>query len=75
MFISFFRKQKDNMAWTLPKIPTFREAFEFNEKTKGELRQLLKPYYIVNLILAFSFLFVKLTRPFCELLFAPGPVR
>ena len=62
------------MALSLPKIPTFRESFEFNEKTKGELRQLLKPYYIINLCLAFSFLFVKLTRPFCELLFAPGPV-
>merc|ERR1712243_43175 len=48
-------------------------TFEFTEKTKGELRQLIHPYYIINLILAFSFLFVKLTRPFCEILFAPGP--
>ena len=60
------------MAW---KIPNFRETFEFTEKTKGELRQLFHPYYIINLMLAFSFLFVKLTRPFCDLLFAPGPVR
>ena len=52
----------------------FRKTFEFTEKTKGELRQLLRPYYILNLCLAFSFLFVKLTRPFCEILFAPGPV-
>jgi len=40
---------------------------------KGELRQLFHPYYIVNLCLAFSFLFVKLTKPICEILFAPGP--
>ena len=59
------------MAW---KIPSFRKTFEFNEKTKGELRQLFHPYYIINLMLAFSFLFVKLTRPFCDLLFATGPV-
>ena len=62
------------MVWELPKIPSFREAFEFNERTKGEIRQLFHPYYILNLMLAFSFLFVKLTRPICDLLFAPGPV-
>jgi len=51
----------------------FRKTFEFSERTKGELRQLFHPYYIVNLILAFSFIFLKLTRPFCEMLFNPGP--
>ena len=55
-------------------LSSFRETFEFTEKTKGELRQLFHPYYIVNLLLTFSFLFVKLTKPFCEILFAPGPV-
>lgn len=54
-------------------MSSFRETFEFSEKTKGELRQLIHPYYIVNLCLAFSFLFVKLTKPICEILFAPGP--
>ena len=56
-------------------MSSFRETFEFTEKTKGELRQLFHPYYIVNLCLAFSFLFVKLTKPICEILFAPGPVK
>ena len=55
-------------------MSSFRETFEFTEKTKGELRQLFHPYYILNLCLAFSFLFVKLTKPICEILFAPGPV-
>jgi len=53
-------------------MATIRENLEFSTKTKGELRQLFHPYYIVNLLLAFSFLFVKLTRPFCEILFAPS---
>jgi len=61
------------MAWEIPKLPSFRETFEFNERTKGELRQLFHPYYIINLMLAFSFLFVKLTRPICDILFSPGP--
>ena len=55
-------------------LSNIRKNLEFTERTKGELRQLFHPYYIINLILAFSFLFVKLTKPFCELLFAPGPV-
>ena len=55
-------------------VANFRKTFEFTEKTKGELRQLLHPYYIFNLILAFSFLFLKLTKPFCNMLFATGPV-
>lgn len=55
-------------------VANFRKTFEFSEKTKGELRQLIHPYYICNLILAFSFLFLKLTKPFCTMLFATGPV-
>ena len=55
-------------------VANFRKTFEFTEKTKGELRQLIHPYYICNLILAFSFLFLKLTKPFCTMLFASGPV-
>ena len=55
-------------------MSSFRETFEFTERTKGELRQLFHPYYIVNLLLTFSFICVKLTRPACEILFAPGPV-
>lgn len=54
-------------------VANFRKTFDFTEKTKGELRQLIHPYYICNLILAFSFLFLKLTKPFCTLLFATGP--
>ena len=63
---------KDNMAWDLASI---RKNLEFTEKTKGEIKQLFHPYYIVNLVLSFSFLFLKLTHPFCDYLFAPGPVR
>ena len=47
------------MAWGDWRIPSFRETFEFQERTKGEIRQLFHPYYIINLCLAFSFLFVK----------------
>ena len=63
---------KDKMAWDLASI---RKNLEFTEKTKGEIKQLFHPYYIVNLVLSFSFLFLKLTHPFCDYLFAPGPVR
>jgi len=58
------------MGWDLA---TIKKNLEFTEKTKGELRALIHPYYIINLMLATSFLFVKLTKPFCEYLFAPGP--
>jgi len=58
------------MGWDLAAI---KKNLEFTEKTKGELRALIHPYYIINLMLATSFLFVKLTKPFCEYLFAPGP--
>ena len=60
------------MAWDLASI---RKNLEFTEKTKGEIKQLFHPYYIVNLVLSFSFLFLKLTHPFCDYLFTPGPVR
>lgn len=60
------------MGWDLASI---RKNLEFTEKTKGEIKQLFHPYYIVNLVLSFSFLFLKLTHPFCDYLFTPGPVR
>ena len=59
------------MAWDLGSM---RKNLEFTEKTKGEIRQLFHPYYILNMVLALSFLVMKLTRPVCEYLFAPGPV-
>ena len=59
------------MAWDLG---SFRKNLEFTEKTKGEIRQLFHPYYILNMLLAVSFLCMKLTRPVCEYLFAAGPV-
>lgn len=43
-----------------------REKLEFSSTAKGDIHQLFHPYYIVNLLLAFSFLFVKLTRPFVK---------
>jgi len=49
------------------KFPTLSNNF------KGELKQLLHPYYIVNLVLCLSFLVMKLTRPLCTYLFPPGP--
>jgi len=58
------------MGWDLASV---RKNLEFTEKTKGEIKQLFHPYYIVNLVLSFSFLFLKLTHPFCDYLFAPGP--
>lgn len=58
------------MGWD---VSTIRKKLEFTEQTKGELRQLLHPYYIVNLVLATSFLFVKLTHPICDFFFAPSP--
>lgn len=58
------------MAWDLG---SFRKNLEFTEKTKGEIRQLFHPYYILNMLLAVSFLCMKLTRPVCEYLFAVGP--
>jgi thiol-disulfide isomerase/thioredoxin len=58
------------MPWSLGSI---REKLEFSNQAKGEIRQLFHPYYVVNLMLAFSFLFVKLTRPICDFLFAPSP--
>jgi len=58
------------MAWDLG---SFRKNLEFTEKTKGEVRQLFHPYYILNMLLAVSFLCMKLTRPVCEYLFAAGP--
>ena len=71
-----FYRSKGIKSFRMPSfsVSSFRETFEFTEKTKGELRQLFHPYYILNLLLTFSFLFVKLTKPFCEILFAPGPV-
>jgi len=58
------------MPWS---VGSLREKLEFSNSVKGELRQLFHPYYIVNLLLAFSFLFLKLTKPFCEILFKSGP--
>lgn len=40
---------------------------------KDEFRQLARPYYIVNLVLCLSFLFLKLVHPFCEVLFGDHP--
>lgn len=64
--------EEDEMGWDLASI---RKNLEFTEKTKGEIKQLFHPYYIVNLVLSSSFLFLKLTHPFCDYLFTPGPVR
>ena len=60
------------MGWDVSSI---RKNLEFTEKTKGEIKQIFHPYYVINLVLSFSFLFLKLTHPFCDYLFAPGPVR
>lgn len=39
-----------------------------------DLRQLLRPYYLVNLALSASFLFLRLTPPLCAMLFeGPAP--
>lgn len=58
------------MAWDLG---TIRKNLEFTERTKGEIRALIHPYYIINCMLALSFLFVKLTHPICDFFFAPSP--
>ena len=36
-----------------------------------DLEQLYRPYYVTNLILSLSFVFLKLTKPFCHWLFQP----
>jgi hypothetical protein len=45
----------------------FTEFFELGTK---ELRQIIRPYYLVNLVLCLSFLFLKLVHPFCDVLFS-----
>jgi len=53
------------VTWpSLPSVPAH---------IKGEMKQILHPYYLVNLALCFSFIFLKLTKPFCTLLFKEGP--
>jgi hypothetical protein len=54
--------QSLTMNWRLP------------EFLKTDLRQLVHPYYLVNLVLCLSFVVAKLTHPLCDYLFAPGPV-
>jgi len=66
-----FYKRIATMPWGLSSS-SVREKLEFSNATKGEIRQLFHPYYIVNLMLAFSFLFLKLTKPFCDMLFHPS---
>jgi len=36
---------------------------------RGELRHLLRPYYVVNIVLCLSFLVLKTVMPFCSMLF------
>lgn len=38
--------------------------------TKADLKELLHPYYIVNIILSLSFLACKLIPPICDIVFA-----
>jgi len=53
---------------SVPKVP------ELPEWMKSDIRQLFgHPYYLVNLLLCFSFLILKLTSPLCDYLFAVGP--
>ena len=59
------------MAWDLG---TIRKNLEFTEKTKGEIKSLFHPYYIINITLSTLFLFTKLTHPICDYLFSVGPV-
>lgn len=40
--------------------------------TGAELRRLLNPYYLVNLLLAACFPVLRLVRPFCDVLFPGG---
>ncbi len=42
----------------------------FLELLGKEVRQIIRPYYLVNLVLCLSFLFLKLVQPFCLLLFS-----
>jgi len=58
------------MAWDLG---TIRKNLEFTEKTKGEIKSLFHPYYIINITLSTLFLFTKLTHPICDYLFSVGP--
>jgi len=39
----------------------------------GELKQILHPYYIINIMLCVSFITLKVTKPMCYLLFKEGP--
>jgi len=54
------------------KIPTI-DDFRMPAHLKGEFRQILHPYYIINIILCLSFITLKLTRPMCQILFQEGP--
>jgi len=39
----------------------------------GELKQILHPYYIINIMLCVSFITLKVTKPMCYFLFKEGP--
>jgi hypothetical protein len=40
----------------------------------GELRQLVRPYYVLNLVLCGSFIVLKTVSPLCDFLFAASAV-
>ncbi|XP_023338958.1 thioredoxin-related transmembrane protein 2 homolog [Eurytemora carolleeae] len=53
------------MPFSIPELPN---------SVKSDIRQLFRhPYYLVNISLCLSFIFVKLTHPFCDYLFPVGP--
>jgi len=62
--IHFYKRAGLRMQFKIPELPA---------SIKSDLRQLCHPYYLVNLMLGGSFLFLKLVHPICEYLFAPGP--
>ncbi len=39
---------------------------------KTDLKQLLRPYYVLNIVMSLSFLALKMTPPFCRWLFSPS---
>jgi len=54
-------------------LAAVKKNLGLTDKSMGELKALFHPFYVSNLILATSFLLLKLNPPFCEHLFAPDP--